>query len=241
MRHGVPFLEVLRWARRWPALSSFVGVAAFCGFSMAFLDRPLAVFWKATVSGEIEGFLKIVARLGEGQAWYILGGVGLVGCWIASRRASSPERAAFFLAHGRGALFFLVSLAASGLVLRLAKFAFGRSRPQGLFADGLYGFYPFSGQWLLNSFPSGHSQTIWAAMIALLLIYPRYDVVYLALALLVSLSRMLTTAHYLSDVVMGSYLGIAITLWVYGHFERKGGSVRRSSTAPSWTATRPGS
>lgn len=195
---------------------------------MVFWDRPLALFWKSHLPQDIEGFFKTIARLGEGGGWYALAAVAFIGFRASSRLALTTARSERFAAYARAALFLLASMAVSGVVVRVAKFVIGRYRPQGLFAEGLYGFHPFSPRWIENSFPSGHSQTIWAIMIALLLIYPRYDAAYLALAILVSLSRMLTGAHYLSDVVMGSALGILLTVWLHGHFERRGGPVRLS-------------
>jgi len=50
------------------------------------------------------------------------------------------------------------------LLVNLLKYLIGRIRPRHLFEQGLYGFSPLNTQWGMNSFPSGHSQAIFAAM-----------------------------------------------------------------------------
>jgi membrane-associated phospholipid phosphatase len=62
------------------------------------------------------------------------------------------------------------------------------------------------------SFPSGHAATAFAAAVAVGLLYPRLRKPLLALAALVALSRVYLGVHYLTDVVVGSLLGVAIGL-----------------------------
>ncbi len=65
-----------------------------------------------------------------------------------------------------------------------------------------------------------------AAMTALALIFPRYDLAFLTVALLVALSRVLTTVHFLSDVVAGAWLGVMVTLALHSLLARRGIDVR---------------
>jgi len=205
-------------ARQWvrsaerPMIWSFVYVTLFCILGMLLIDRPLAHFLKANVSGEIEGFFKVVTRLGEAQLYLVPSGLAFVGLWLASLRAMTQTARDRLRRLAVTPAFIFLSIAVSGLISNAIKFSLGRYRPRYLFEQDLYGFNFFSTQWGMNSFPSGHSQAGFAAMTALLIVFPRYDVFWILIAVLVALSRVVTTVHYLSDAVAGSWLAICITV-----------------------------
>jgi len=110
----------------------------------------------------------------------------------------------------------------SGLAVVASKVVIGRFRPRYLFEDGTYGFDPFNFSFGMNCFPSGHSQAIWSAMIALWFIFPKYRWQCVAAAAVVSSTRFLLTVHYLGDVIMGSFVGIMLTVAAKHYFERRG-------------------
>jgi len=94
------------------------------------------------------------------------------------------------------------------LTVRILKICLGRARPR-------YGsdFTFFSLEADYNSFPSGHSADAFVSGIFLfyLLKYSRfskYRYFPLVLALLIALSRVAGNAHFTSDVVAGSAIGI---------------------------------
>ncbi|MFN3075846.1 MAG: phosphatase PAP2 family protein [Alphaproteobacteria bacterium] len=218
-------------ARRHPLLFWFLVVAFVCALGMATFDPVVAWYCKRHVGGAVEAFFRAVTTLGEGGFWYAAAGLVLAGNWLLAVREGTTERGHRLRCHARSAWFMIASMAASGLVLSLTKFSLGRYRPRALFDSGLYGFDPFSTHWAMNSFPSGHSQTIWSAMIALSFLFPRYRTAFLATAVLVSLSRVVLSVHYPSDVLMGSYLGIAVTLWLRRRFEARGLTLSISPSA----------
>jgi membrane-associated phospholipid phosphatase len=120
----------------------------------------------------------------------------------------------------------LSSIFSSGMVILFLKIAVGRARPILLFENGFYGVKFFSIEHDYMSFPSGHSQAICAAMASLFFIYPRYDFLYVLVALFLTLSRIFTTNHYLSDIIMGSYVAVVTTIAMKKYFEQSGESVR---------------
>ena len=63
-------------------------------------------------------------------------------------------------------------------------------------------------------------------MTALTLILPRYDAAFMAIAILVAASRVLTSVHFLSDAVMGAWLGTVVTLAIHHLLARRGIDVR---------------
>lgn len=60
------------------------------------------------------------------------------------------------------------------------------------------------------SFPSGHSITAFAVAVTVGLFYPFLQPCLLAVALLIAASRIVLGMHFLSDVLAGSALGVAL-------------------------------
>jgi membrane-associated phospholipid phosphatase len=208
--------------RRFPLAWSLVYVVLFCALAMLVLDRPLARLLKAHVGGDVEGFFKVVTRLGEAQLYLIPAGILFAGMLAASIRAATPEAADLWRRLSVAPGFMFLTMAVSGLISNAVKFGVGRLRPRYLFEQGLYGFEPFNTAWAMNSFPSGHSQAGFAAMTALVVIFPRYDLLWLLIAALVAVSRVVTTVHFLSDAVAGSFLAIAVTVLLARLFRARG-------------------
>jgi membrane-associated phospholipid phosphatase len=205
-------------------LTLYAVTLAAMGFLL--LDRPLALWLKAHVGGEFEGFLKTVTHLGLAGLWLVPSGLAWIGLMLAWRAAPSLESRA---ALGRIAwipAFLFLSVALSGLLNTAVKVSVGRLRPRALFENDVMGFMPLTHGYLTNSFPSGHSQAAFAAMTALTLIFPRYDIAFIAIAVLVAASRVLTTVHYLSDAVMGAWLGLVVTVLLHRILRRRGIDIR---------------
>jgi len=128
-----------------------------------------------------------------------------------------------------GLLIGLSSLL-SGLFTQLLKHSWfsGMVRPSKYFAasDILYkvpGVELFS----FNSFPSGHSATIFSICLALSIIIKKraWRIVFASAALLVAFSRVYLSQHFFMDIYFGSMLGIAsvyISYFLLDLWERKG-------------------
>jgi undecaprenyl-diphosphatase len=84
------------------------------------------------------------------------------------------------------------------------------------------------------SMPSGHTTTAFAAAMAIGLLWPRSRPFMWTYALLIGLSRIVTTAHFPSDVLAGATVGVVGALLVRDWFAARrlgfvvdpGGSVR---------------
>jgi membrane-associated phospholipid phosphatase len=98
------------------------------------------------------------------------------------------------------------------------KYLLGRYRPIMLFENNLYGLHFFSSKWTLNSTPSGHTVRAFSLLTALSLLYRRFTVVFISVALLIGVSRVAVAAHYPSDVVFGAFIGIFTAAWTYKNF-----------------------
>jgi len=221
------------WAIRAPLKTALVWVTLASLASMMLIDRPLALVLKAQVAGDWQGFWRVVTDLGLGGHWYL--GAAVVWGWShwRMRRTTWPESWRQWATRARAMEFLILTQAASGAVVTVLKWAVGRLRPVWLFREDMYGFAPLSFDWAANSFPSGHSQTIWAAMTALMVLFPRHWPTWIALAALVAASRLFLTVHYLSDVLMGSYLGIATVVLMARWYRRRGVCLRLGRSASS--------
>jgi len=199
---------------RRPLTWGTLAVVLFCPLAMLLLDRPLALALHDHVGANLEGFFKTVTNLGLAEYYLVPAGLLWLVLWLRARGCLIPaeRRRRLDLAWRPGFLF--LSVAASGVAENLVKVTLGRLRPRLLFEKGLYGFQPFNHEWAMNSFPSGHSQAAFAAMTALVILAPRYDLLWLLIAFLVAASRVVTTVHYLSDAVAGSWLGFAGALLI---------------------------
>jgi membrane-associated phospholipid phosphatase len=113
-------------------------------------------------------------------------------------------------------------VAASGLAVDLVKTVFGRARPKLLFSNGDYYFSWWATQSDFWSFPSGHTANAVAVALALSMIWPRCRALAAIFAALVAASRIVITAHYVSDVVMGAFLAFAIVPYIRFVFARSG-------------------
>lgn len=214
---------------RW--MVSFAGVVAAAAISYAWLDRPIALFFHKEMARP-ESFAKLtvvpnpavtVAML----AFIVLGLMSLVG------RALSRLQTCTLLCS--------LSLIVAEVTKTQLKFLFGRTWPStwvndnpSFLRDGVYGFNFLRGSGDgYASFPSGHTGAACAVIAVLWVYYPAWRVVYVLGALAVSVGLVVTNYHFLSDVIVGAFVGVSsgwmvTSLWkAHEHF---------SSQRPrSWT------
>jgi membrane-associated phospholipid phosphatase len=107
-------------------------------------------------------------------------------------------------------LALLASFVAASIVLHGIKIFLGRRRPRDDFEHGLYGFRYFTWELQYDSFPSGHSMTIFCVAVVLSAITPFLAPLWLALATGLALTRAMLTAHFFSDVLIGAGIGLLV-------------------------------
>ncbi len=214
--------------------------------SIAFIDRPVARFFHDS-DPSLRQVFQFITQFGLSKGYLVITGVLFVTFRLAAfgtrnadeRSARGADElsargglAATLALHARRALFVFVAVAASGLVADAVKLVFGRARPKLLFAENFYGFTWGAAQPDYWSFPSGHTVTVAALGVALYLLWPRGAALYLVVALLVAASRIIITAHYLSDVLMGAVIGGGIAWAVWRGFARAGLNLASPAAQP---------
>ncbi|HCQ48690.1 acid phosphatase [Achromobacter spanius] len=184
-------------------------LALLAGASARWVDLPLAIWIKQSVSAGVNESFEWVGELGESGpyigvalAFYVVGLIGLARGWRNPLRMSYSSMA-------RGSLLMLSTMAVGGVVVLLLKRSVARARPELFFEKGIYGLgESFSRAQQFNSFPSSHTYAAFAVAVVLSILAPRWRVVFLLLAALVAMSRLVNLDHYLSDVMTAA--GIAV-------------------------------
>lgn len=195
-----------------PLANAGAVVLALTLLCMATLDRPLALYMKAAVDGDTLAIWQTITRLGDATG-YVIAALLLLVIAGAGRRVLTPGRRRAALDRlFRYNLLLLLGLALSGAAVNGLKIALGRLRPRYLFESGASGFQPLNFDVSANTLPSGHAQVSFALAAVLWLAWPRWAPVIVAGAATVALSRVVVTTHYLSDVLLGAYLGVAAVL-----------------------------
>ncbi len=191
------FEQTLDFPMRRPWLPAVVLVAL--GAAALTVDLPLS-HWATTTAfpGSVRKLIEIGETFGHGI------GVLLI---VAAAYSLDPGR--------RWALPRLLAVTyGSGMAANLAKFVFVRTRPRGFdlaTADVWLTFQGWLPPWqrasVNESFPSAHTATAVAFAVALACLYPQARRFLFGLAALVGLQRVVSGAHYLSDVCCGAAVG----------------------------------
>ena len=102
-------------------------------------------------------------------------------------------------------LFFytITCLFFTGLLTQLLKHIVGRPRPNHTFLEDSLGFDFFTFDSNFHSFPSGHTSTIFILALICSKIIPRLKYFFLVFAFVVSFSRLVVGAHFLTDIIGG--------------------------------------
>jgi undecaprenyl-diphosphatase len=69
--------------------------------------------------------------------------------------------------------------------------------------------------------PSGHATTAFAAAVAIALVWPRLRWPMLVYAVIIAVSRVVLDAHFLSDVIVGAFVGVIGAFMVRDWFARR--------------------
>lgn len=114
----------------------------------------------------------------------------------------------------------------SALLAQILKNVFSMPRPREFFLPGEY-LYFIPGVTLNGhaSFPSGHSTSIFALATMLAIFEPnkRLNIFYVLVAVAVGYSRIYLGQHFLTDVLMGSFLGVMTAIGIRWLFLEKFG------------------
>jgi membrane-associated phospholipid phosphatase len=196
------FQKFLQITQSWYFLLCMI---VLCTFSYFFLDRQIAYFMKYSVDPAIISVGQVITAIGKGTVYFIVIPILFLFFTFVKKNPLWSRRF----------LFLFLAIAIPSLLCNGIKMLLGRSRPELLFHDQLYHFAFFQTQAAYLSFPSGHSTLITGLMMGLCFLFTRYWVGFVLILLIISLSRVIVTAHFLSDTLAGMYLSILVVPWLY--------------------------
>ena len=176
-----------------------LGVACFA------IDRRAAHFFHDNIDMKTHRRIWRTTDWAKGARWLVISVTVLVLAEIAIHFGSSMT---LLKEIARVALAFLVSLAIGSLILHTAKTLLGRRRPRDELELNLYGFESLGFDFQYDSFPSGHALTIFCLAVIASGAFPALTILWMAVALYLALTRAFLNAHFLSDVFVGSAVGI---------------------------------
>ena len=207
---------------RRPVLGAGIVTAAVCVVLMMWIDAPVALFLNNFQATPLVAGFKVITNLANSGIWYALALIGMGIALVRARVEASAAAQDLLRRRLRAGVFLISSMVASGVLINGIKLLVGRDRPRVLFSDGVAGFHPLAQSLTASGFPSGHAQSITGAMIAIAWIYPPLRFACLLVAVVISASRVIVGAHFVSDIIAGAFLAIAVALIFRAAFERDG-------------------
>lgn len=181
---------------------SVIGILLIYAGLFFFVDKPIAYASHALSGTFIYKASHIISLTGSDHFWLAISLVLLVIIGLirlSTRRVTESMQKILFVS---------LSVVLASVIGIFLKMLLGRYRPELLFSDNLYGFHFFALKDSMHSSPSGHSLCIFALVTSLSMICRRSAPLLFAFAILVAASRVILTKHFVSDVVLGAYIGI---------------------------------
>ncbi len=172
-----------------------------------YADREIATYFYQLQDRQFKAFFHFLTRFGKSE-WFLVPSF-LLFLWFKRQKQ---------LLYAKQALYIFVTNVVAGIGVWFFKIPFGRMRPKLYLQDNLYGFEWFEITSKYVSFPSGHTITVISSAVALSLLFPKWKYLILPLGAMVAFSRVVVTAHYLSDIVFASFLGTMVALFLYQYY-----------------------
>ncbi len=196
---------VVSFTKRQPKTASFIYVCLFCAFSIGFLDEPFARYRLSTPAG---GFWNFVAELNPSGWWFLILAVLWLVYMAVAGLSLTTEVFERNLVKARAVLFILLTLSLSSLITLVLNILTGRYIPEFLDSMQLYGFSAMRFHVSETSFPSFDVQSVWAVAAAASRFFPDAKKILICAAGVITIAFILTARCFISDAVMGAYIGI---------------------------------
>jgi membrane-associated phospholipid phosphatase len=205
----------------WRWLALLVGLAAGVAALAVWLDGP-AVEWAAGLPAGIHSAFAVLSTIGRSQWLLVPTGVLLIVLVLGRWSGIAPRLQAAWAEIGFLSAYAFIAVGGGALLVNVIKQFIGRGRPVGFEQNGAFSFDPFNFDYGNASFPSGHSTTAGAFIVAGWLIFPRLRPLFVIIGGAVAISRIVVGAHFPSDVLAGLFLGTAWALFAARLFAWRG-------------------
>lgn len=185
----------------WIFIATIVLVLAFIPFDPLISQRAQAL------PAAVIGFNQAITDFGTFRWMLYTTGFLAILAYTAARAVGTRAYGVRIRTTWRLLFYFFSTIGTASVLVHLLKFLIGRARPELLMEMGAYSLTPFTGDNLYESFPSGHSAAAGSFFGAFLMLVPRFRFLFIGLAVVIGVSRVIVGAHYPSDVAAGLLLG----------------------------------
>jgi undecaprenyl-diphosphatase len=204
-------------AFNWPrwAVAAVAALAVLLVMALL-LDASLARGARAMPRWLVDRFDEVTTF---GKSGWFLWPLGIALLALAAVPERLPERSRLVLiALVVRFEFLFAAIAVPGLIVTALKHIIGRGRPYVGGSLDPFHMNPFSWPAAYASMPSGHATTAGAVAVAVATLWPRSRTVMLVYVVVILASRVVLTAHYLTDVLAGAALGAGCAMLVRRYF-----------------------
>lgn len=205
---------VVDFTKEQPKTALFIGVCLFCSFSIAFLDEPFAM---NRLTASDRSFFACIVKLNPSGWWFLF----LTVLWLIYMAVAglslTTEAFEKNLIKARAVLFVLLALAVSSFTTLFLNILTGRYSPEFLDTMNLSGFSALRFRVSETSFPSFEVQSAWVVAVAAGSRMPRFKRWLCCFAGIITLSVVLAAECFISDAVMGIYVGVMmyyVAAWI---------------------------
>jgi membrane-associated phospholipid phosphatase len=185
-----------------------------------FIDYPLAEFVKYDFIPEVKSFFQLITDFVKSTCWIFCS--IMVYFIFVFRNGFCIRTFAIFIKEecvrifvSRTALLLYLSVSFSGIFVNIFKPIFGRVRPYFFFESGEKGFQFFQFGSSFASFPSGHSATALSIATVFAVSFPKWKYYFFSIGVIFAFSRVATSNHYFSDVIIGGTIGFLTTIYFH--------------------------
>lgn len=198
----------------------FVAVTAVV--NVVLFDAVLAEHFKPQFGGPLHVLAAKLTDIAKAGPYFAIAMiVALLG--LAARRIDR-QRTHVWTEIARWGIRAVMAFLISGVLVQILKHLIGRKRPYAVESLSPNEFQFLSANYEFHSMPSGHSQVVFTAATVLWLIWPKGGIVWFAMAAMIAMTRVITLNHWMSDILVGAYVGIAGTMianhWCTRYFQK---------------------
>ena len=176
-----------------------------------FFDHSIANFFNQ-INNQTKSLFTTLTQLGDSFYYFI----PIVISWIILKIINSNNN--FLKTLSDICLFLFWNILISGVLVQVLKHILARPRPVLFFNSNQTSLEFFSFESSLHSFPSGHSATVFAFAFCMLLLFPRLRSFWLIFAIVIALTRVIITAHFVSDIIAGAFVAYLVSILIRKKF-----------------------
>ena len=212
---GPSILVKMRHVKKWLVVLLLLSSALLIAI---FLDQPISLWFDQPERNGLRLFSLAITDIGKSEQWFALSILILIlGKAILLIRPQSLyiDKIKNLMAW---AAHLFIALIVSGLILHLIKMSVGRERPHISPTRDPFVFHPGTVNWDFESFPSGHTQTLFCVAFLFVLLWPKKNWLFWTLAALLSYTRVTALQHFTSDIIGGAIIGVLgsqLSIWFF--------------------------